>query len=111
MRFLQHNWHWKLLALSLAIMVHVYVRKQQDVLRTTMMLPVTVSPPEGQRVVEPPSGSRQVRVNLEGPAEIVRQIDTEEVRLRFDTSWVRPGARTLVPVSVELPEKYRDRVL
>ena len=109
MRPFKHDWHLKLLALSLAILVHVLVRKEQDRVRVSLELPVEISAPTGQRVVEPPPGTR-VRVDLEGPAEAMRAIKNQDVRLALDTSGVKTGERTEVPVGVELAREYRGRV-
>lgn len=109
MKFLKHNWKLKLLCLALAVMVNVYVRRQEVPARSTIFLPVTIQPPPGQRVEEPPPGTR-VRVDLQGPAEEIRNLRSEDVTLALDLSGVRPGRRTLVPVTVELAEKYRDSV-
>src|SRR2546423_13655070 len=107
MQFLKHNWKLKVLCLGLALLLQGYVRKQEDKLRTSLLLPVNIQAPAGQRLVEP-SSSFRVRVDLEGPAEVVRTIDNEAVRLKYDLSNVRPGKRTDVPITVERPEKYRD---
>src|SRR4051794_10092942 len=109
MGILRHNWPWKLVSLGAALALAVFVRKQEDVLRRTLLLPLDVSAPSGQRVIEPPPGT-QVRVDLEGPAERVRSIINEGVRLNYDTSRLVPGGRAMVPIKVELPERLRDNV-
>lgn len=106
MRFLSHNLHLKILCLVGAVILAFYVRRQEDTLRRGMLLPVSVTAPPGQSVVEPPRGTN-VEVDLEGPASEVRAIADEEVKLVFDTSRVPPGKRVQVPISVELPDKYR----
>lgn len=105
MRFLSHNWHIKLLCLTGAILLTVFVRKQENVLQRTLVMPIALSPPSGQRVVEPARGA-SVEVELEGPSNAVRAIQDTDLRLVIDTSSVRPGKRLQVPVLVELPEKY-----
>ena len=109
MHILRHNWYWKLLCLVGAVALLVYVRKQEDLVRRTLYLPLVFAVPAGQRMVEPALGTT-VRVDLEGPAQLIRTIANEEVRLMFDPSGVAPGTRKDVEVAVELPEKYRDAV-
>lgn len=108
MNVLKHNWPIKLLSLIVGIILSVYVRGQQDRISRTLVLPVIIPTPEGQRVVEPSAGA-QVEVNLEGPAELVQALDSEQVKLDIDTSNVQPGATVRVPISVEIPEKLRDQ--
>jgi YbbR domain-containing protein len=111
MQFLKHNWPWKLLSLGLATVIAIYVQKQEDIIRRTLLMPVTIPTPAGQREVEHPRGV-QVRVDLEGPAELVSAIDTDDVKIPdLDIANVRPGVRTRVPIAVELAPKYGDRVL
>lgn len=110
MRVLKHNWPVKLLALLVAVVLFVYVRGQQDRVRSTLFLPVIIPAPTGQRVVEPSAGA-QVRVDLEGPAEIIRSLDSEQVKLNIDTSGVKPGTTVRVPVAVDIPENLRNRGL
>jgi YbbR domain-containing protein len=107
---LRHNWYWKVLSLVIAVVVAVYVRKQQDLVRMPVRLPLDITAPNGQRVVEPAAGE-QIQVTLEGPAETVRAIESDEISVIFDTSHVAPGQRVRVPVAVELPPKYRNRVV
>lgn len=107
---LKHNWHLKLLCLGAAVTLALFVRKQEDLLRRRILLPVKIDPPPGQRVVEPPSNT-SVQVDLEGPAEVVRAVEDDDVRLDFDPSGALPGQRKWAPVTVHLPEKYRDRVM
>lgn len=106
MRFLSHNWHIKLLCLVGAILLAVFVRKQENVLQRNLVLPIILTPPVGQRVVDPPRGA-SVEVELEGPSNIVRAIQDTDLKLVIDTSAVRPGQRMQVPVLVEVPDKFR----
>ncbi|MGV3721089.1 MAG: YbbR-like domain-containing protein [Actinomycetota bacterium] len=108
MNVLKHNWPIKVLSLVVGIVLSVYVRGQQDRISRTLVLPVIIPTPEGQRVVEPSAGT-QVVVNLEGPGELVQALDTEQVKLEIDTSGVQPGATVRVPISVEIPEKLRNQ--
>jgi YbbR domain-containing protein len=110
MNFFRHHWHWKLLCLVGATMLMLYVRKQEDRVQRTLYLPLVATVPAGQRMVQPPPGST-VRVDLEGPSELVRAISPDDLTLLFDPSAVQPGKRTDVPVVVEIAEKYRSRVM
>ena len=110
MTFIRHNWHWKLLCLVGASLLMMYVRKQEDRVQRTLYLPLVSSVPAGQRMVEPRYGSN-VRVDLEGPSELVRALSPEDLTVLFDPSGVVPGKRTDVPVVVEISEKYRSRVM
>lgn len=109
MEWLKHNWVLRFISLALAVVLWYYVRKQEDILRRTILLPISIAAPAGERVVEPPAGS-QVRVDLEGPAEQVRAVENAELKLNLDIGNVQPGKAVQVPVSVEIPPKYRDRV-
>jgi YbbR domain-containing protein len=111
MVFFKHNWPWKVLSLAVAIMVAVFVRKQEGVTHRVLWLQMNIPVPAGQRV-ESPAASKQIRVDLDGPADAVSAISTEELKVTYDTSELRPGSRAAVavPVTVELPEKYRNRV-
>jgi len=108
MRVVKHNWPVKLLALSIAVMLSVYVRGQQDRVRTTMVLPVIIPAPEGQRVVEPSAGAT-VQVDLEGPAELINTAAASEIKLIIDPAGVKPGKTARVPVTIELPERLRTQ--
>jgi YbbR domain-containing protein len=110
MRVVKHNWPVKLLALSIAVVLSVYVRGQQDRVRTTLVLPVIIPAPEGQRVVEPSAGAK-VQVDLEGPAELIRTADPADIKLIIDTSGVKPGKTVRVPVALELPERLRRQTV
>lgn len=103
-----HNWPYKLLALASAIMLFVYVRGQQNVVHSTQFLPIPVLAPAGQRVVEPAPGT-QVRVDLDGPAEAIRKLDSEEIKVTVDTSEVKPGQAARQQIMVEIPDKYRKQ--
>lgn len=105
MRFLSHNWHIKLLCMVGAIMLAAFVRKQENVLQRTIVLPVNITPPVGQRMTDPPRGAN-VEVELEGPSDAVRAIQDTDIRLVVDTSAVGSGKRIQVPVLVELPDKF-----
>lgn len=108
MRVVKHNWPVKLLALGVAVVLSIYVRGQQDRVRSTLYLPVIIPAPNGQRVVEPSAGT-QVRVDLEGPAELIRAVDSAEIKLIIDPSGVKPGKTARVPVTLELPERLRTQ--
>lgn len=110
MSLFRHNWHWKLLCLVGATLLMLYVRKEEDRIQRTMLLPLVATVPAGQRMVEPRAGAT-VRVDLEGPSEYVRAITPDDLTLLFDPSAVVPGKRTDVPVVVEIAEKYRSRVV
>ena len=110
MKFLKHNWNWKLLSIVLAVIVASFVYRGETIQRTTLLLPIAIAQPARQRVEEPAPGST-VRVDLEGPATIVnRLVQAEQVKLNLDTSHVRPGERTQVPIGIEIPLAYRDEV-
>lgn len=108
MRVVKHNWPVKLLALGVAIVLSIYVRGQQDRVRSTLYLPVIIPAPEGQRVVEPSAGTK-VQVDLEGPAELIGAVDSSEIKLIIDPSGVKPGKPARVPVTLELPERLRNQ--
>ena len=108
MRVVKHNWPVKLLALGIAVVLSVYVRGQQDRVRTTLVLPVVIPAPEGQRVVEPSAGAK-IQVDLEGPAELIRTADPGDIKLIIDTTGVKPGKAVRVPVTLELPERLRNQ--
>jgi YbbR domain-containing protein len=82
-----------------------FVRKQENLVQRTILLPINITPPVGQRMVDPARGAN-VEVELEGPTDVVRSIQDSDVSLVIDTSSVHPGKRVNVPVLVELPEKY-----
>lgn len=108
MRVIKHNWPVKLLALGIAVVLSIYVRGQQDRVLRTLVLPVTIPAPAGQRVVEPSAGT-QVQVDLEGPAELIRNADASGIKLIIDPSGVKPGKTVRVPVTLELPERLRNQ--
>ena len=108
MGVVKHNWPVKLLALAVAIVLSFYVRRQQDRATKRMFLPVIIPAPAGQRVVEPSAGTT-VRVDLEGPAELISSVNQEEISLTIDPSGVKPGRAVKVPVSIEIPERLRTR--
>lgn len=108
MRVVKHNWPVKLMALGIAVVLSVYVRGQQDRVRSTLFLPVIIPAPAGQRVVEPSAGT-QVQVDLEGPAELIRAADATQIKLIIDPSGVKPGKTVRVPVTLELPERLRNQ--
>lgn len=96
------------MALGIAVVLSVYVRGQQDRVRSTLFLPVIIPAPAGQRVVEPSAGT-QVQVDLEGPAELIRAADATQIKLIIDPSGVKPGKTVRVPVTLELPERLRNQ--
>lgn len=110
MQLLRHNWPFKLLSLAGAITVALFVYKQEDRLQRTLILPVTIAPPVGQRVVEPPQNF-QVYVDVEGPAQVVRSIENKNFQLVFDASKVTPGVRKEIDVTVEQSEQLRGKGL
>lgn len=111
MQLLKHNWHWKLLSLVLAIILNVFVRtRKEETLVNAVLLPLGVTAPPGQRVAEP-SPDFRVRVDLEGPAELVRSmIENDDLRLEFDESRLEAGKRVPVPIQIEYPDRYKGRV-
>lgn len=108
MRVVKHNWPVKLLALGISILLSVFVRGQQDRVRSTLYLPVIIPAPEGQRVVKPSAGTN-IQVDLEGPSELVSTVKPGDIKLTIDPSGVKPGKAVPVPVTVELPERLRNR--
>src|ERR1051325_384365 len=106
MEVFKHNWQIKFVALVLAVVFKFYVGREQNLATYEYRLPVDIQAPTGQRVVSPPPHYR-IYVSLEGPVEVVRSIQREEIRLRYDASLVRPGRTQDIPVDVEIPEKYR----
>jgi len=106
----KHNWQVKLVAFVLAVVCKYYIQREQNHARDEYRLPVSILAPTGQRVISPPTNYR-IYVSVQGPAEVIRSIRSDEIRLKYDTSLARPGRRFDVPVEVELPEKYRDRVI
>ena len=109
MLFFKHNWHWKFLSVALAVGLSFFVRRQEYTLRRTVPMRLNLAVPETLRLVEPDVGTR-VEVALEGPAEIVRDVEPEDIRVSADISGVRPGESTLVPVQVELTHGHADRI-
>jgi YbbR domain-containing protein len=109
MDFLKHNRLLKLVALAAAIMLAVYVHREADQARASFQLSAPIQAPPGERV-KAPLPSFTVRVDLEGPSEMIRQITTDDLHVQIDTSRVRPSHQTSVPIEVTLPDKY-DRVL
>lgn len=109
MDFLKHNWLLKLTALGLAVFLAIYVNQESDSAHATFTLSAPVQAPPGLRVKAPLPGFT-VRVDLEGPVEMIRQITTDDVKLEIDTSSVRPGRLTSVPINITLTEKYQRRV-
>ncbi|MCC2671725.1 MAG: hypothetical protein K0Q72_4196 [Armatimonadetes bacterium] len=107
MRVLKHNWPVKLLALAVAVVLSFYVRGQQNRVLRTMYLPVIIPAPVGQRVVEPSAGTT-IKVDLEGPAELLGSLTSEEITLTIDPGGVQPGKSVKVPVAVEIPERLRN---
>lgn len=108
MNVLKHNWPIKLLSLLAGILLSVYVRGQQGRVHSTLVLPLIVPTPTGQRVVLPSAGTL-VTVDLDGPAELLQTLDSEQVKLEIDTSGVQPGRTVRVPISVEIPEKLHEQ--
>ena len=109
MGWLKHNWSYRLVALALSVVLYYYVQKQEDILRRTLLLPINIAAPAGLRAVRPLPGS-SIRVDLEGPAEEVRAVENDELKLHLDVSNVPPGKEVQVPVTVEIPQKYREHV-
>lgn len=109
MRFLRENWFIKLFCLFAAILLAIVVRRQYDEVRSALDLPVSITVPQGQRVQEPAPGT-QVRVYLTGPAEMVRALNPDNIKITLDASAVRAGRRVNVPVEVEIPRQYRQAV-
>jgi len=59
--------------------------------------------------VEPEPGTRvDVRVTLDGPKDLVRNIDSEQLRVTADLDQVQPDTPTAVPIQIELLPEYRD---
>lgn len=112
MQFLKHNWYWKLLSLALAIVMNVYVRtRKEETLVNAVLLPLGIAAPPGQRVAEP-SPDFRVRVDVEGPAELVRSIiENDDLRLKFDETLLQTGRRVPVPLQIEYPDRYKGRVM
>lgn len=110
MTFLKENWVLKLLALGAAILLAVFVYRDEDRSRATFNVSPSIQAPPGQRVKEPLPGFI-VRVELEGRAPVIRQITNADLRVTIDTTGLRPGRRTSVPINVSLPEKFQDQVL
>lgn len=81
------------------------MNREADNANATFTLSAPVQAPPGLRVKAPLPGFT-VRVDLEGPAEMIRQITTDDVHVEIDTSNVRPGRLTSVPINVTLSEKY-----
>ncbi len=109
MQVLQHNWGWKLLSLLGAVVLTLFVQRQQDVTQTTIVKPLRVQPGPGLRT-DTPKGEVEVRIDLSGPGELIRNIDTNDVTVLFDVSTLRAGRLTAVPVRVELARQYEGRV-
>jgi diadenylate cyclase len=110
MQVLKHNWSIKLFCLLGAFTLSLFVQRQEDLVKTTVFLPLTVPVAFGQRVEEPAPNFR-VRVELQGPGSLVRAItENDEIGLRLNTVGVKPGMRTAVPLLVSIPERYHDRV-
>ena len=107
---LRHNWPIKLASLVTAILLAFFVRRQQDTISTTLFLPVNVPPRPGYRVAEPAPGTF-VRVNVDGPAELVRAVDNDDIKLVLETENIGPNRSMSVPVEVQLAERYRDRLV
>jgi YbbR domain-containing protein len=110
MQFLKHNWFLKVAALAAAIVLATYVHRESDLVRTTYPLPLTLDAPPGLRVVEPLPGA-PVTVSLEGPADLMRTITMQDLKVTVDISNVPPERRRSVPIDITLPEKYEERVL
>ncbi len=111
MQALKHNWHWKIISLCLAIMVNFYVRaRREDTLFNAVLLPLSINAPTGQRIAEP-SADFRVRVDVEGPSDLVRSIiENDDLRLKFDEALLQPGKRVPVPLEVEYPDRYKGRL-
>jgi YbbR domain-containing protein len=107
---LKHNWPWKLICLAGALAAKVYVTRQQDALRQIIDQPIPIVAPPGQHVEEP-AGEARVRIDLQGPAELMQDLQDQDVVVKVETSTLKPGVLTTVPVHVELSPKLRDRVV
>lgn len=106
MDFLKHNWMLKLISLIAAVVLAVYVYRDADQSKASFQLSVPVNAPQGLRVKAPLPGFT-VRVDLEGPTQLIREITLDDLHLAVDTSRVRPGRQTSVPIDLTLPEKYQ----
>lgn len=109
MQFLKHNWFFKLLSLAAAVVLALFVNKQEDTAQRTMYRDIVIEARQGQQVAEP-RGGLQVTIDMEGPRELIRAIENEDVQVNLDTDTVPAGKRVSVPVEVLLPEKYKSRI-
>jgi YbbR domain-containing protein len=109
MVILKHNWPWKLLSLGIAVLVAVYVRKQEDAVQRYLWLDAAIPVPAGQRLVEVLPSPR-IQVTLDGPSELVNAITSDDLRVDLDLARLVTGQRSTIPVTISLAQRYADRV-
>ena len=110
-RTLKHNWPLKLLAFGLTMVMNIYVRTAREpTVVNQVLLPLTLTPQPGQRVVRPGPEFR-VRVSLQGPTALVREmVEQDALRLVFDEGSVKPGRTSKLQLDVAYPARYANRV-
>jgi len=99
----------KILSLAGAIALFYYVQKQQATESPWYFLPLELTPPPGLTIVEP-SGPRQVRVRLSGPAEQIRALDETQLKATVELGGRRKGQYSNLPVEIVLPPHLQDKV-
>ncbi len=109
MTLLRQNWHIKAGSLVSAVLLALFVRKQEDLVTRELNVPVKIEPRYGQRVADPAAGT-SVRVRLEGPGNLVDDVQVDDLKIILNTTDTPPNRSTRVPVAVDLVEKYRNRV-
>lgn len=109
MTLLKHNWQIKAGSLISAVLLALFVRKQEDLVTRELNVPVKIEPRYGQRVADPAAGTT-VRVRLEGPGNLVDDVQVDDLKIILNTTDTPPNRSTRVPVAVDLVEKYRNRV-
>src|SRR5690242_12452366 len=83
MDFLKHNWMLKLISLIAAVVLAVYVYRDADQSKASFQLSVPINAPQGLRVKAPLPGFT-VRVDLEGPSHLIREITLDDLHLAVD---------------------------
>jgi len=97
---IRENLHFKLLALIVAIILHMYVSGQQNPIQpATLTVPVTFrNLPQGLMPPKPVS----VMVTLTGPLDKVKNLTELNVSASVDLQNARPGMNPGLPVRVDL---------
>ncbi len=109
LQIFKRDWPLKLLSLVGAVILAVVVSRQQDRTRTRILRSLQVTPPAGLQVVQP-RGEVEIRVDVDGPGDLIRDLDASEVQVSFDLSGAAPGSQLQAPVRVSLPAAIAGRV-